>query len=184
MARGDRGPKKFSFPLPRRSRSKLDVHDVHPAPSIPSGPERPSRHEDTSSKAHRVLGTSDTLHRSTSRQSTIPPSPGYMSITVSEASFGSHIDERNSQTATENSGHPKRPSMSKRPSSNVLGRTYTGESRQGSDNGPSIPEAVLFVTLYLGLPNRRFAVRCTGVNSSRRSAISGSSWTFVGVAGD
>ncbi|CAN9130439.1 unnamed protein product [Alternaria sp. RS040] len=135
MARGDRGPKKFAFPLPRRSRSKLDVHDVHPAPSIPSGPERPSHHEDTSSKAHRVLGTSDALHRSTSRQSTIPPSPGYMSITVSEASFGSHIDERNSQTATENSGHPKRPSMSKRPSSNVLGRTYTGESRQGSDNG-------------------------------------------------
>ncbi|KAL1801381.1 hypothetical protein ACET3X_001723 [Alternaria dauci] len=135
MARGDRGPKKFSFPLPRRSRTKTDDRDAHPAPSLPSGPERPSRHEDTSSKAHRLLGTSDVLHRSTSRHSIVPQSPGFISIAVSEASFGSQIDDKNSQTATENSGYLKRPSMSKRPSSNILGRTYTGESRQGSDNG-------------------------------------------------
>jgi hypothetical protein len=57
-----------------------------------------------------------------------------MSITVSEASFGSHIDERNTPTPTENDGYLKRPAMSKRPSSNVLGPTYTGESRHGSDN--------------------------------------------------
>jgi hypothetical protein len=134
MARGDRGPKKFSFPLPRRSRTKTDDHDARSTPSIPSGPERPSHHEDTSSKAHRVLGTSDVLHRSTSRQSTVPPSPGFMSITLSEATLGSQFDDRNSATATENSGYLKRPSMSKRPSSNVLGRTYTGEGRRGSDN--------------------------------------------------
>ncbi|KAI4943175.1 hypothetical protein J4E91_009615 [Alternaria rosae] len=134
MARGDRAPKKFSFPLPRRSRPKNDDHDARPAPSIASGSDRPSCPEDTSSKAHRVLGTSDVLHRTTSRQSTIPPSPGFMSITVSEASFGSHIDERNMATPTENDGYLKRPTMATRASSNVLGRTYTGESRQGSDN--------------------------------------------------
>ncbi|KAH6865790.1 hypothetical protein BKA58DRAFT_227117 [Alternaria rosae] len=134
MARGDRAPKKFSFPLPRRSRPKNDDHYARPAPSIASGSDRPSCPEDTSSKAHRVLGTSDVLHRTTSRQSTIPPSPGFMSITVSEASFGSHIDERNMATPTENDGYLKRPTMATRASSNVLGRTYTGESRQGSDN--------------------------------------------------
>ena len=134
MARGDRAPKKFSFPLPRRSRPKNDDLDARPAPSIASGPDRPSRPEDTSSKAHRILGTSDVLHRSASRQSTIPPSPGFMSITVSEASFGSHIDERNTATPTENDGYLKRPIMATRASSNVLGRTYTGESRHGSDS--------------------------------------------------
>jgi hypothetical protein len=138
MARGDRGPKKFSFPLPRRSRPKPNNDgddDVRSAPSMPSGPERPSRHEDSSSKAHRVLGTADVLHRSTSTQSIIPPSPGFMSITVSEASFGSQIDDRNSAPGTDNSGYLKRPSMSRRASSNVLGRSHTGDSRQGSDNG-------------------------------------------------
>ncbi|KAG9187453.1 hypothetical protein G6011_05324 [Alternaria panax] len=135
MARGDRGPKKFSFPLPRRSRTKTDDHDARPVPSLSSGPERPSRHDDSSSKAHRILGTSDVLHRSTSRQSTVPPSPGLMSIAVSDASVGSQIDDGNSATATDYSGYPKRPSMSNRPSSNVLGRSYTGDSRQGSDNG-------------------------------------------------
>ncbi|KAI4620101.1 uncharacterized protein J4E87_006513 [Alternaria ethzedia] len=134
MARGDRAPKKFSFPLPRRSRPKNDDLDARPAPSIASGPDRPSRLEDTSSKAHRILGTSDVLHRTASRQSTIPPSPGFMSITVSEASFGSHIDERNTATPTENDGYLKRPTMATRASSNVLGRTYTGESRHGSDS--------------------------------------------------
>jgi hypothetical protein len=136
----ERGPKKFSFPLPRRSRTKVeDTHnddDLRSIPSTTSVHEWPLRHEDSSSKAHRVLGTSDALYRSTSGQTSISASPGYMSITVSEASFGSQIDDRNSAigTATDNGGYPKRPGMSKRPSSNILGLTYTGGSRQGSDN--------------------------------------------------
>jgi hypothetical protein len=135
----ERGPKKFSFPLPRRSRTKVeDVHkndDLRSLPSTTSVQDWPSRHEESSSKAHRVLGTSDALYRSTSGQLSIPASPGFMSITVSEASFGSQIDDRNSAgTATDNGAYPKRPDMSKRPSSNILGRTYTRGSRHGSDN--------------------------------------------------
>jgi hypothetical protein len=136
----DHGAKKFSFPLPRRSRTKVDdTHnhdDVRSIPSTTSVHEWPIHHEESSSKAHRLLGTSDALYRSTSGQTSIPASPGYMSITVSEASFGSQIDERNPamETATDNRGYPKRPGISKRPSSNILGRTYTGGSRQASDN--------------------------------------------------
>ncbi|KAF1834339.1 hypothetical protein BDW02DRAFT_498475 [Decorospora gaudefroyi] len=131
----DRGPKKFSFPLPRRSRTKIkDTQQDDDTHSIPSVSEWSSRHEDPSSKAHRVLGTSDALYRSTSGQTSIPASPGYMSITVSEASFASQLDDRNSVAATDHSGYLKRPAMSKRPSSNILGRTYSGDGRQGSDN--------------------------------------------------
>ncbi|KAH7383238.1 hypothetical protein BKA66DRAFT_463429 [Pyrenochaeta sp. MPI-SDFR-AT-0127] len=132
----DRVPKKFSFPLPRRSKAKVDDDDrsARSTPSIPSVPEWPARRDDSStSKAHRVLGTSDTIYRSASNQQSIPASPGYMSITVSEASFGSQADGRTSATATDN-GYLKRPGMSKRPSSNLLGRAYSGDGRRGSDN--------------------------------------------------
>lgn len=129
----DRVSKKFSFPLPRRSKVKVDDNDHHHSarstPSIPSVPEWPS-----TSKAHRVLGTSDSLYRSPSNQPSAPASPGYMSITVSEASFGSHLDGRSSATATENGGYLKLPGMSKRASSNILGRAYSGDGRRGSDN--------------------------------------------------
>jgi hypothetical protein len=134
----DREPRKFSFPLPRRSRTK-DTHrdnDLRSIPSTISVNEWPSRHEESSSKAHRLLGTSDALYRSTSGQTSIPASPGYMSITVSEASFGSQVEDRNSAkgTTTDNGEYLQRPGMSKRPSSNILGHTYTGGSRRGSDN--------------------------------------------------
>ena len=36
------------------------------------------------------------LDRSMSNQSSVPPSPGFRSITVSEASYGSHLDDRTS----------------------------------------------------------------------------------------
>ena len=135
-----RGPKKFSFPLPRRSRTTVDDgghddDDARSIPSIPSVTEWPTRREEhPASKAHRVLGTSDAIYRSTSNQTSVPASPGYMSITVSEASFGSQLDDRTSATVMDNSAYPKRPSMSNRPSSNILGGTYSGDGRRGSDN--------------------------------------------------
>jgi hypothetical protein len=134
------GPKKFSFPLPRRSRTKVDDDnhdndDARSTPSMPSAPEWSSRREESSSKAHRVLGTSDGLYPSTSGQASktpIPAGPGYMSITVSEASFGSQMDDRTSAIGAEK-GYSKRPGMSKRPSSNILGRMYSAEGAR-SDN--------------------------------------------------
>ncbi|KAF1845443.1 uncharacterized protein K460DRAFT_376867 [Cucurbitaria berberidis CBS 394.84] len=128
--------KKFSFPLPRRSRTTVADDDTRSIPSIPPTPEWSSRREEPStSKAHRVLGTSDTIYRPTSNQASLPASSDYMSVTVSEASFGSQFDDRKSATATEHSSsYPKRPAMSKRPSSNILGGTFSGDGRRGSDN--------------------------------------------------
>jgi len=141
MAPGNRASKKFSFPLPRRLRDKPEDAnanaDARSIPSIASGPERPSRHDESSSKAHRILGTSDGLYRSTTGQTSVPASPGYISITVSDASLASPLDDRNSltttTTTTENNGYLRRPDMSKKPSSNVLGRLYSGDGRRGSD---------------------------------------------------
>ncbi|KNG51521.1 hypothetical protein TW65_01189 [Stemphylium lycopersici] len=137
MARNTSGSKKFSFPLPRRSKPKPEqpTEDARSIPLAASGPERPSRHDEPASKAHRILGTSDSLHRSASAQNTIPSSPGYMSITISEASFGSQIDDRNPASTAGSSGHLKRPDMLRRASSNLLGATHTGDGRQGSDQG-------------------------------------------------
>jgi hypothetical protein len=122
---GRRG--KFSFPIPgRRSQKKADKPDDNTSP-LPPAHEWPSRLDEPASKAHRVLGTTEPMFRTTSKQ-TVPPSPGFMSITVSEASYGSHHDDR----ATPN-GSQSRLGMSRRPSSNVMGHAYSGEGRRGSD---------------------------------------------------
>ncbi|KAF2849989.1 hypothetical protein T440DRAFT_121601 [Plenodomus tracheiphilus IPT5] len=129
--------KKFSFPLPRRSRPKASDSDNDDARSLPSSasvPDWPSRRNEPSSKALRILGTADTLYRSNPSQTRIPPSPGYMSIAVSEGSYGSHPDDRASATATDSSVYGKRPGMAKRSSSNLLGRSYTNEGARGSEN--------------------------------------------------
>ncbi|KAH4175630.1 hypothetical protein HBH43_064920 [Parastagonospora nodorum] len=122
---------KFSFPMPGRKQKKPTRDDAASStPSIPSAPEWPSRLDDSSSKAHRVLGTSEPMFRSKSKQS-VPASPGYMSITVSEASYGSRHDDKRS--AAEYDTHLTRPDTSRRPSSNVMGHAYSGEGRRGSD---------------------------------------------------
>ncbi|KAF2830609.1 hypothetical protein CC86DRAFT_367337 [Ophiobolus disseminans] len=125
---------KFSFPIPGRRSQKKTVKDDDASSnlSIPSAHERPSRHEEPSSKAHRVLGTSEPMYRATSKQS-VPASPGYMSITVSEASFNSQTDDRTSATATDYNGYSTRANVSRRPSSNIIGRAYSGDGRRGSD---------------------------------------------------
>ncbi|KAH8730856.1 hypothetical protein GQ44DRAFT_672815 [Phaeosphaeriaceae sp. PMI808] len=130
-----RSRSKFSFPIPGRRSQKTsansinndDDHHYHnparTAPSTPSAHEWPSRLQESSSKAHRVLGTSEPMYRTTSKASA-PPTPGYMSVTMSEASFGSQKD-----TSTQ-----KRPGiLSRRPSSNIMGRAFSGDGRQGSD---------------------------------------------------
>lgn len=54
-----------------------------------------------------------------------------MSITVSEASFGSQHKDRPSSMGHD--GYLTRPAVSRRPSSNVMGHAYSGEGRRGSD---------------------------------------------------
>ncbi|KAF2243677.1 hypothetical protein BU26DRAFT_106788 [Trematosphaeria pertusa] len=137
-----RGP-KFSFPLPGRNKNpKVDKNkaDASPIPSItstPAVPEWAPRYDEPSSysKAQRVLGTAGPPFRPSSRQASVPPSPGYMTITVSEP--GSEFGDKPSPTATEESGMipPRRPNMSNRASSNVLPTsfTYNGEERRGSN---------------------------------------------------
>jgi hypothetical protein len=139
MGRSSRG--KFSFPVPgRKSQKKADRETSYDndttdnnasTPSLPSAHEWPPRHEEPSSKAHRVLGTSEPMFRATSKQS-VPPSPGYMSVTVSEASYGSHRDDRAS--GGDQSGYLARPVVSRRASSNVMGRAYSGDGGRGSDH--------------------------------------------------
>jgi hypothetical protein len=123
---------KFSFPVPgRRSKKKTDKDDdASSKHSNPSAHEWPSRHEESSSKAHRVLGTSEPIYRATSKQS-VPPSPGQMSITISEASFGSQHNYQ--PPGMDHDGYLSRPAVSRRPSSNVMGHAYSGEGRRGSD---------------------------------------------------
>jgi len=121
---------KFSFPLPgRRSRKKLETEDddARSTPSTPTAHEWPSRNEEPTSKAHRVLGTSEPMFRTTSKQS-VPPSPGFMSITVSEATD----DDRASGTTIDQNGYQRRPIASRRASSNVMGRMYSDNERRGS----------------------------------------------------
>jgi hypothetical protein len=136
MSRNDRGPKKFPFALPRRSRSKpqkpcADDDDAcSTPPSIPDS-RRPSRHDETISKAHQILGTSASLHTSTPGQSFSSPSPEYVSLVISETSVGSQRDNWSSASTAEDT---TRPAMSKQPSSSVLGRIYTGERKWGSDH--------------------------------------------------
>jgi hypothetical protein len=118
----------------RRTQKQTEQDDgassIPSAPSMLDWPSR-SRLDEPSSKAHRLLGTSDTIHRSTTKT---PASPGYMSITVSEASFGSEIGDKASRAATDYNGLHIRPDISRRSSSNVMGRTYSNDGRRGSDH--------------------------------------------------
>ncbi|KAF2866939.1 hypothetical protein BDV95DRAFT_191400 [Massariosphaeria phaeospora] len=141
-----RGP-KFSFPLPgRKSKADKTRNDATSMPSVPSIPQRSPRYDESSSysKAERLLGTAGMPFQSSARQSPVPPSPGYMTITVSEASFGSDYTDK-AETAVEDGGGlhpPKRPTMSTRPSSNILGSSYNADGRRGS-NSSSISKLLL-----------------------------------------
>ncbi|KAJ4984633.1 hypothetical protein SVAN01_09889 [Stagonosporopsis vannaccii] len=128
-----RGP-KFSFPIPGRRSQLAKESAASPSALQPPAQQWPSHLEEPTSKAHRVLGTSDApMFRTQSRQtSTAPGSPAYMTVTVSsESSYRDEYDDRPSATATE---YTTRPALSKRPSSNILGTTTNGDTRRGSDN--------------------------------------------------
>ncbi|KAF2178334.1 hypothetical protein K469DRAFT_754627 [Zopfia rhizophila CBS 207.26] len=137
MGRG-RGP-KFSFPIPGRKHNvEKALDDTSSIPSISSHPEWSLRPEDSSypSKAERLLGTTSLpIHPSPRSQSSLPQSPGYMTVTVSEASFGSEYTDRASSIAVEDGGYipAQRPGMVARPSSNLLGNIYHGDGRRGSN---------------------------------------------------
>ncbi|KAF3037783.1 hypothetical protein E8E12_003793 [Didymella heteroderae] len=125
----------FSFPIPGRRQKKQESSAGSPkAPQSPSAQQWHPHLEEPSSKAHRVLGTSEApMFRTQSRQtSNMPANPAYTTIAVSsESGYGNEYEDRASATATE---YTKRPAMSKRPSSNVLGNSTGDSSRRGSDN--------------------------------------------------
>ncbi|KAJ8105345.1 hypothetical protein OPT61_g10236 [Boeremia exigua] len=122
---------KFSFPLPGRRAQKESI--AIPSASNPPAQQWPSHLDEPTSKAHRVLGTSDApMFRTQSRQNSTPGSPAYMAMAAaSEASFRDVYDDSMSAAAAE---YAKPPGLSKRPSSNILGNTNSGATRRGSDN--------------------------------------------------
>lgn len=126
---------QFSFPIPgRRQKKQESAAGSSKAPQSPSAQQWPSHLDEPSSKAHRVLGTSEApMFRTQSRQSSnMPAAPAYMTVALaSESGYSNDYDDRTSATATE---YTKRPAMSKRPSSNILGNSTGDVSRRGSDN--------------------------------------------------
>lgn len=126
---------QFSFSISgRRQKKQESAAGSSKAPQSPSAQQWPSHHDEPSSKAHRVLGTSEApMFRTQSRQANnTPASPAHTTITVSsEAGYGNAHDDRMSATATD---YTRRPAMSKRPSSNILGNSTGDSSRRGSDN--------------------------------------------------
>ncbi|KAF2812574.1 uncharacterized protein BDZ99DRAFT_269621 [Mytilinidion resinicola] len=156
MARGS----KFSFPIPgRRNHAKKDVVETSSIPSVDSHyPEYTPRVEDPSkpSKAERLLGTSNLALRQSSRQQPQPPtrtapvpipeppqSPGYMTVTVSEASFGSDYTDHASSTAVEDVAHPPRwQSLHPRPSSNLLGNAYNNDRGRAGSIGSTVSRQI------------------------------------------
>lgn len=134
---------KFSFPIPgRRHRGQKDVDDRTPREQDPAQP----------SKAERLLGTSHLAIRQPTRshpplRSTPipvpnrPQSPSYMTVTLSEASFGSDYADRASSTAVEDIVIPPRwrslQSLRPCPSSNILGGIYDDERGRSGSIGSS-----------------------------------------------
>ncbi|KAF2690175.1 hypothetical protein K458DRAFT_99647 [Lentithecium fluviatile CBS 122367] len=139
-----RGP-KFFFPIPgRRSHPKVDHTDNSDAlspkpsnPSLPSVPEWSPRFEEpltlSYSKAQRVLGTAGPPFRQASKPLSVPPSPGYMTITASEG--GSEFDDKAESMAIGDGSFapPQRPNLSNRASSNILPADMAYTDRRGSN---------------------------------------------------
>ncbi|KAF2493329.1 hypothetical protein BU16DRAFT_76738 [Lophium mytilinum] len=155
MARGS----KFSFPIPgRRNHGKKDVIETSSIPSVESHyPEYTPRVEDPSkpSKAERLLGTSNlairqqpSLPQPPTRTAPVPipeppQSPGYMTVTVSEASFGSDCTDHASSTAVEDVAHPPRwQSIHPRPSSNLLGNAYNDDRGRAGSIGSTVSRRI------------------------------------------
>jgi hypothetical protein len=131
------GRPKFSFPIPgRKSRTKTDRDNIstvssHSTTSLPQY----SRHKDFSaSKAERLLGTASPNPSASRDQSLHPPDSGYMTITVSEASFGSDGTDKASMAAREDGSlrSTRGPRVVHQASSNILGNTYHDDDQPGS----------------------------------------------------
>ncbi|KAH7135835.1 hypothetical protein B0J11DRAFT_172051 [Dendryphion nanum] len=136
-----RGRPKFSFPIPgRKSHANIDESTSNsnisipvPAQPVPTWSPRLEEPSSSYSKAERILGTAGTPHyplsHAQSHQS-IPQSPGYMTITVSEAD--SDYTEKSMGIDEGGFFSTKRPSVVRRPSSNILGTGYPDNDRRGS----------------------------------------------------
>lgn len=134
---------KFSFPIPgRKSNAKVDkshedltrIPSVPSIASVPSASERSYRYNEppnVSSKAERLLGTAPPPFRAMTGPSSVPPSPGYMSVTLSDT--GSNYDDNAHANGTFRS--QKQPTLSRRASSNIIPPNipYTGDGTQGSN---------------------------------------------------
>lgn len=66
----------------------------------------------------------------------MPPSPGYVSMTASEPGRVHQMDERTCTTSA-GSGHSIRLALSRRASSNVLGRTFTTDGARSDNSSAS-----------------------------------------------
>ena len=125
---------KFSFPIPGRRSQKTKENTANLSAAQAAAQQWATRLEEPTSKAHRVLGTSETpITRTQSRQSSITPSsPAYMTTTSSFG--GSYQDQHDVRASALTTEYTKRPAMSKRPSSNILGNTSGNSTWRGSDN--------------------------------------------------
>lgn len=134
---------KFSFPIPgRRHRGQKDVDDRTPREQDPAQPSKAERLLGTSHLAIRQATRSQPLLRSTPIPvSNRPQSPSYMTVTLSEASFGSDYADRASSTAVEDIVIPPRwrslQSLRPCPSSNILGGIYDDEKGRSDSIGSS-----------------------------------------------
>ena len=135
---------KFSFPIPgRKSSSKGDksyedltkIPSVPSITSVPSASDRSYRYNEppnlSSSKAERLLGTAPPPFRAMTGQSSVPPSPGYLSVTTQSETGSSYDDHAHSNSTFR---LPKPPTLSRRASSNIIPSNipYTGDGTEGS----------------------------------------------------
>ncbi|KAF2642600.1 hypothetical protein P280DRAFT_269104 [Massarina eburnea CBS 473.64] len=157
---GRHRPSKFSFPMPgRKTHSKGDIietkgKELTPKPSLssmPSARDHPPRYDDSSSnisKAQRILGTGGPPFRpNSSKHANVPPSPGFMSVTISDAASDYDArtydartnDARTYDARTEESSlfPPRRPCQSNRASSHILPASMAYHGSERPDTGSS-----------------------------------------------
>ena len=134
---------KFSFPIPgRRHRGQKDVDGRTPREQDPAQPSKVERLLGASHLAIRQATRSQPPLRSTPIPVSNPPqSPSYMTVTLSEASFGSDYADRVSSTAVEDIVIPPRwrslQNLRPCPSSNILGGIYDDERGRSGSIGSS-----------------------------------------------
>ena len=125
---------KFSFPIPGRRSQKTKENTADLSAAQPAAQQWTTHLEEPTSKAHRVLGTSKTpISRTQARQSSFTTN-SRADMTMTASFGGSYQDQHDLRTSALTTEYTKRPAMSKRPSSNILGNTSGSSTWRGSDN--------------------------------------------------